>query len=36
MRNTGEYDYWDGRIIDQDVYDTETNEDNIEDIQLIK
>ena len=36
MRNTGEYDYWDGRIIDQDVYDSETNEDNIEDIELIK
>lgn len=36
MRNVGEYDYWDGRIIDEDTYDHETNEDNIEDITQTK
>ena len=35
MRQMGEYDYWDGRVIDQDVYDSDVNNDEITDIEQI-
>lgn len=35
MRNTGQYDYWDGRIIDQDTYDSDVNSDEITNIKRI-
>ena len=35
MRNVGEYDYWDGRVIGEDVYDHDTNSDEITDIEQI-
>ena len=35
MRNVGEYDYWDGRVIDEDVYDHDTNSDEITGIEQI-
>lgn len=35
MQYSGDYDYWDGRVIEEDVYDTDTIENDIKSIKRI-
>jgi hypothetical protein len=35
MRSEGIYEYWDGTVVENDVYDEETNDDEITDIDVI-
>jgi hypothetical protein len=35
MQSEGSYEYWDGRVIDNDIYSEDTNDDEITDIDVI-